>query len=60
MADYMLEYRSKNRPELTGLWGPFPSRSAGDDFGHALGAPGAAWVVVALRNPEAYTFPEEQ
>lgn len=58
MAQFMLEYRSRYRPELDGLWGPFDTRGAGDDFARALDGPGAAWAVISLRDPESYTFPE--
>lgn len=58
MADFVLDYRAPFAPKLCGLWGPFPSRSTGDDFARALDAPGASWTVVSLRDPNRYTFPD--
>ena len=59
MADqYMLEYRSPDRPDLNGVWGPFETRSQVGEFAVALGEYRSAWVAVKLRDPNSYTFPE--
>lgn len=57
---FLLEYRSPDRPDLNGLWGPFDTRSQASDFAVALGDYRSAWAVVKIRNPNSYTFPTEE
>lgn len=58
---YLLDFRCPS-PELSGLWGPFNTRSAASAFALVLaaeeGGGSGTWNTVPLKNPDTYPFSE--
>lgn len=54
---FFLEYRCFD-PKISGIWGPFDTRSQAGDFAVALNQQWATWNVVTLKDPNTYAFPK--
>jgi hypothetical protein len=55
---FSLEYRCAD-PALSGVWGPFDSRSEASDFATVLAQPNSVFVTVMMKDPGSYPFSED-